>query len=438
MESNISQNDDSQQFTGMKRVIGGCIVIALILLILFTRNQYWDSNQPFDTDIFGTYGDFLSGVLGAIIGLYSIYLLIKTFQNQAAINQSVATTNDSIIKANTTAEAASQRQYYQTELQLFDNKFRSFLETYHEAINNYKTENGTTGRMAFEKIAELFIKKTFINSNYYKQRCNSATNDYMDFYAEYRIVMSVHLRILYLLVSLISKSKLEDEDKVQYAKLIRGQMSSAEMLIVRYNCRSCYGQKMQKYCNQFNLIKHLPIMSLLEFKEYKKTIMDSDTDEKSVEKMLSGLDAMFITLRKMATKMFKNDGKPKDEYKTSHRYTITMSCSDDKLSFIFEFRKDKTVNRTGGGVKISPEEKAIDCFNETQQKNMFKDFLNELFIYSNFEQYNEGAKIESEGNETNTANEFKYKLVVSNNKRLVLSDLQMNDRDNPVEELEQE
>lgn len=147
---------------------------------------------------------------------------------------------------------------------------------------------------------------------------------------------------------------------------------------------------------------------------------------------------MFITLRKMATKMFKNDGKPKDEYKTSHRYTITMSCSDDKLSFIFEFRKDKTVNRTGGGVKISPEEKAIDCFNETQQKNMFKDFLNELFIYSNFEQYNEGAKIESEGNETNTANEFKYKLVVSNNKRLVLSDLQMNDRDNPVEELEQE
>ena len=235
-------------FQGMKWMIGAGIVTAVILLVLFLLNQTYDTSLPFDTGIFGTYGDFIGGVLGTVVALYSAYLLIKTFQNQARINedvkktnasvistnQSVVDTNNSIVAANAKADAAAQKQYYLNILQTFDSKFNSFLDSYHRAIISY-TKDEKTGRTAFEEIALTFIDGNFENNNDYKHRCESATDEYLVFYAENQNTLSVHLRMLYLLVSLISKSDLEDEDKVEYAKLVRGQMSDAEMLIIRYN-----------------------------------------------------------------------------------------------------------------------------------------------------------------------------------------------------------
>ena len=68
--------------------------------------------------------------------------------------------------------------------------------------------------------------------------------------------------------------------------------------------------------------------------------------------------------------------------------------------------------------------------------NMFKDFLTELFVVSNFEQYNDGAEIRQVGTTTSNAQEFKFTLRVSNTKRLVLSYIQKVKRDNPVGMLE--
>lgn len=130
----MADNEEKSMFKGMGWMIAGCIIIAIVLLVLFLLHQTYDSKLPVDTGIFGTYGDFIGGVLGTVVALYSAYLLIKTFQNQAEINRDIQKTNESVIDANKSimaanakADIASQRQYYQTELQLFDNKFRIFL-----------------------------------------------------------------------------------------------------------------------------------------------------------------------------------------------------------------------------------------------------------------------------------------------------------------------
>lgn len=238
-----------------------------------------------------------------------------------------------------------------------------------------------------------------------------------------------------MLVLLISKSGLEDDDKVEYAKLVRGQMSDAEMLLVRYNCRSHYGVKMQVYCNQYNLTKHLPITSLLEFKEYKKTIVEKQPQESS--KLLSGLDVMFITLRKRATKMLYDSNMSCCEYKSSHRYTIKLSypCSDNQ-TFLLELIYDKQVDRRGAGKRVSPDENALDCFTAKQLLDMFKDFVNELFLTSNYEKYNKGVEIQQVGTIKDTDKITNFKIKASNDKRLALSYIQTNRRDNPVGDLE--
>ena len=45
-----------------------------------------------------------------------------------------------------------------------------------------------------------------------------------------------------------------------------------EMIMLRYNCLTNKGRNMQEFVNQFNLIKHIPLMSLLEFKKWKAKI----------------------------------------------------------------------------------------------------------------------------------------------------------------------
>lgn len=436
----MAQEDEKTLFKGMKLLIWSGIIAAIVLAVLFFLNQTFDRSLPIDTGIFGTYGDFIGGVFGTIIALYSAYLLIKTLQNQATINKdiektnaSVVTTNKSVVAANAKADAAAQQQYYQNALQIFDGKFSRFFEAYQKAINAYEQDQ-LKGRVAFEKIARLFIDGEFDNNNDYKRRCGSATDDYLEFYAHHQTEMSVHFRMLYLLVTLIAKSELNEDDKVEYAKLVRGQMSNAEMLIVRYNCRSPYGAKMRTYCNQYNLTKHLSITSLLEFKSCRNTIERDDMLER--KKWLSGLDIMFITLRKRATKMLYDGNPSSDEYKTSHTYTIKLNCAADKQTFVLEFKKAKREGRRGGGIRVSPEEYALDCLGNNILVSTFKDFITELFVESNFGVYNEGIDIRQQGNVVDNSQEFSFKIQSTNNKRLVLSYIQMKKRDNPVGELE--
>ena len=109
--------------------------------------------------------------------------------------------------------------------------------------------------------------------------------------------MSVHFRNLYLLVKMIGETDNVDEggnimlkevDRVTYAKSIRGQLSEGEMLFLRYNCLTDRGDKMKPLVNQFNLLKHLPIMSLLEFRAHRNKI--------SSQREINTLDSHFIIL----------------------------------------------------------------------------------------------------------------------------------------------
>lgn len=453
-------------FRWMKWIAIGGAVFAVLLIILFALHQHYDMKASVDSNLFGTFGDVIGGVLGTVIGFYTAYLLIRTFQNQASINsniedtnknvvetnkdivetnKSIVETNKSIIEANKStidankkAEAASERQFYQTELQLFDNKFQSFMAAYHKAIENYRYMSND-GRKAFEKVAQRFITTEFTNKFEYKRRCKAAVDEYSKFYSAHRTTMSVHLRMLYLLVSLISNSSIDEDDKRQYAKLVRGQMSNSEMLIVRYNCFSVYGTKMREYCNQYNLTKHLAIMNLLEFRSYRNIVeKNADIDGKNKYSLLSSLDAMFITLRKMATGMLYRDGKQSENYKTSYYYTISLFKSEDAKSFKLIVTKDESRERRGGGEKISPDEVALDYLRMAQVSKMFKDFICEMFVFSNFEQYENYGNLDIvySIDKTFAGRGYRFQFEVAGPRPLALSYIQKMNRDNQEDNLD--
>lgn len=397
-----------------------CILISGGILLLFFLNREYGCEYPVDNGLFGTYGDFIGGVVGTIVAFYSAFLLVKTLQSQENVNQSVIETNNQI-------SIASGKELYNTLLEVFNNKFERFMTCYQNAIDNYVIEKSNellTGRKAFEKIASEFICNDFNNNNDYLRRTQSAISEYVDFYSNNRLYLAVHFRMLYLLTSLVSTSGLETNDKVLYAKLIRGQLSESEMTMLRYNCHSEYGVKMQKYCNEFNLIKHLPVMQLLEFKMHCN-LLKSNVGE-NVKELVVGLDTMFITLRKYAKMVLDKDSQRNITYNGGKRYSIVMSVTEDRKKFTLELKKDSGAERRGSG-RLSSAEKALDYYDSSQLEQLFRDYLSDLFYASNFYLYN-GKENVSKGNFSKNGDIITYTFVIEHEKRLALSSKQMAER----------
>lgn len=110
-----------------------CIFFCGIAVVLFFWGQIksLSISFPIDSGIFGTFGDFVGGFLGTIISLYSVYMLVRTFQNQIETNADVIHTNKSVIAANESVIETNKKILSQTALQVFDSRFTTLLDLYH-------------------------------------------------------------------------------------------------------------------------------------------------------------------------------------------------------------------------------------------------------------------------------------------------------------------
>lgn len=145
--SEINQNEILSE--NKKHAISACktndilFVIAFIVSLIFIGLSVWffcnnniykgDKEWVIKHDVVGTYGDFIGGVLGTIIALYSAYLLVRTLGNQLSVNGDVMDTNKNVINTN-------KKTIYQSFLQIFDNKFGTLFSIYQQAKLNYQCE----------------------------------------------------------------------------------------------------------------------------------------------------------------------------------------------------------------------------------------------------------------------------------------------------------
>lgn len=375
---------------------------------MFCNNNIYNGDHGWviKHDVVGTYGDFIGGVLGTIIALFSAYLLVKTLGNQLSVNGDVMDTNKNVVKTN-------NKTIYQSFLQIFDNKFSTLLDIYQQAKFNYKCEipqvqkkviekGGTReeiishetivihGAEALEYLADQFSNTKYTDKRTYLNRVKSATNAFDEFYSEHRREMSVHFRNLYLLAKYIGETdnvdeegdiKITEHDRVEYAKSIRGQLSEGEMLLLRYNCLTSRGEKMRTFVNQFNLIKHLPIMSLLEFRKHREKLRsyrDANT-----------LDTHFIALKKIMKEYVGfATNEQTSKWNFSKKYSIEMELSPDRKQFKLIVKRMKNRPATGSD-GTPPIEKALNCFTEISDiRELYKDFVREALLVSNFYLYN--------------------------------------------------
>jgi len=286
----------------------------------------FDWKASVNNELLGTLGDFVGGILGTLIAIYSIAMLVKTLNAQIVSNANMKDTNDNVIETN-------NAQIKLTTQQLFDNKFQVFFKQYKDTVDAY-VDDKLIGRQALESIMASFLGSPFNNKLVYKRRVVASIREFETFYAENREQLAVHFRELYQLVRLVAESEIDEEDRVLYAKCIRGQLSDGELAILRYNCLTGNGKAMRRFVNHFNLLKHLPLMSLLEFRTWADMLPNKH--------MRSALDSTFITLRKlMKEHNYTNEAIKISDIVLSSRYTVKISYNEGHTSMIFRLEENK-------------------------------------------------------------------------------------------------
>ena len=376
-QQEIVQNlgpDDKGNKWGWMRWLTLVMIVTLIIALLFTICTFFIDCckiASIGSDAWGQFGDFYGGVFGTFLSAVSIVLLIRTLKSQQEANRILVKSNH-----------RSSEVY---DLQQFNEMFKLLLEEYHTTINNYQKQldektllQGKDALKAF--MVEMQRKpQTDKSSIVFQKRVDRSVQQFEDFYTENLTVASVHFRLLYRIFQLIEKSRINIDRKREVAKIVRCQLSEQELFLLRYNAMSRHGKNMQKYINQYNLLKHLPLLSKLEFSSYANDI--------SEELKANIINTEFYMFKQETAKLLLKPTGGDYEEDLSDRYSVKLHVDKSRTTYrISILRKEK--------VRTSlPVDEAFDKLTTSNLLELLKDFTTEVFLFSNFNVFNDSAKI---------------------------------------------
>lgn len=352
------------------------IVVTLLFIGVFAyifkwqHFCYWfDDRYVINNELLGTYGDFIGGVLGTIFALISILILIRTFNQQRAV---------------------TEKNKEQIENQRFNDLFFELLRLYQSEIselcghiekkNAERIDVINYNNKDFFDFEKGLLQRAFRSTTSYEGNMQEALKLYMFFYIKHRTKVAACFRTLYRIYDLLDKSELRESIKKNYLKIIRAQLTDSELFFIRYNGMTYYGTNFISYINKYNVLKHLPIFDLLEFKDWWK-------DLNHVERM--GINIVFhnstrflrrILLKRESNIVFRAPGddlKYKFEIKTKSNYEVEIKLE------INNSKDNKTMEYIG-----------FEKFNAKKIQALLDCYLKEVFLYSNFERFNKKENIE--------------------------------------------
>ena len=359
-----------------------CLACLIFVFVFGHKRSLLDSDSPIDYNAWGTYGDFIGGLFGTAIAGYALILMIRTLQKQIDSNLQVEVSNLKVLEETTLQREQMAIQTGVAKRQLFDAQFNVFLKQYQDALDAYESPNGRSkGIKRVDEIVRNYRLRSFDYKTTYMKRCKSAASRFDELYVRNRHYMSVHLRTLYQVFKFLSRADIDDDTRLQYAKVVRGQLSEPEMFLIRYNCYSYYGRKMQKFCNQYNLLKHVSLMGLLEFKKWASLLNNKDMD--------NAIDTFYLQFRKQLVKALLNE-QPEQKYFVIEcgerwKYDVVVQNDNKQIDVVVT----NTPRQQPGGVALLTIEKAFNQLGFDNVCLFLHDLLAELLFAKNFQMYNQ-------------------------------------------------
>lgn len=294
-----------------------------------------DSGKYITNEDLGNLGDLLGGLCGGLFSLAGVFLLIETLRRQ---------------------RVEFTKNQYVTTVQQFNDLFFHMLNLYESVLDSMG------GRKFFMDNFQA-IYRSFKAGN----AIDIAINTYINFYDNNSTNVSHYFRVLYRIFDLIDNSFLNEDDKLKYAKIMRGQLSEAELFFIYYNAYTNYGKNFCKYINEYNLLKPLPLLNKLEFKKYAEFMQTEQ---------IQSVNAVLYELRTDLRNFLRDGEKPReDALPYINKINVEQSSPHD-LSLTIEI-PIKVLNKKRVW-------KPIILISEKDVLLLFSDFLFDIFDFSGF------------------------------------------------------
>lgn len=246
-----------------------CVAVAFALALYFWFVVLPNKDWKYGQQELGQLGDFLGGLINPIVGLLTVYLILKSIKIQRK-------------ELHDATEAFSNQNdvlFHQT----FEQTFFAWLASYRDIVSSVFYESGNiqyNGRKALHVAMTdlmptdtmLVMLKTKINSSDFKALSAKETVSlessliisgkivllWENTYGALRTDIDSMFRTLYRLIMWIDEHKLlSTEDKWHYVAILRAQVSHAEMVCLFYNGFTNRGARFNKYSNKYALFDNL-------------------------------------------------------------------------------------------------------------------------------------------------------------------------------------
>lgn len=394
-------------------------IIFLILLVFYIWNfSIFDLHSSINAERWGQFGDFFGGVVGSFITYISILFLYKAFKEQRLANIETKETNVELFQQNKSMAEYENQHLYHEQLQQFDNKFNKLFLLYQHALSCYNNpQSQKNDKIYLSNEIELHLSNiSFSSPKNYRKRVEEASKSFNTFIHIYRTQFCTHMYLLYQILCLLESDEIQEEDRVVYAKIFRSQLTDKELILIRYNCLHEKGEKMRLPIFHYNILKHLPIISLLEFNEYRKFLTLQE---------INILNDEFIDWRKQICNVFRsgNYGEHKIfKRKYSSYYTLSVSVNDTNQYYSFRLIKNTNVPPPP---QSHPIVSILNHFSNELLDSLLQDFNMEILNYSYFRIYSKQNRIShryyTDGKRT------VFSIIAQNTRPIIISYFQIKD-----------
>lgn len=248
--------------------IGLCaVVIALIPFYFYFKIFNFEIST--EHTAWGEFGDYIGGLLSSIFAFAALIALLY----------SVLLQSEELNESTTQLEKSAQAFIDQNNLiqkQNFETTFFHLIELHNQitqglyiTIKNANLQiEDFKGRQCFDRIVPLF------NTMRYRHMTSGGRRDepkvvYNLFLIKYSQLFGHYLKVITVILEFIDSSVLPAYEKDFYAKILRSQLSSYELVLIYYD--SCYGNEIQS-----SLIQKYEIIPK-ESEQFKDAVNKSST-----------------------------------------------------------------------------------------------------------------------------------------------------------------
>lgn len=373
-----------------KRLSWFGIVFLCLSALIFVIFRSWNFSFTLDEAKVGQFGDFVGGVIGSIfafVGVILYYVALNAQRedikiNKDTLNLQIKALNQQIeeFKAQT-EELQETRKVYEEQTNLY----RQQTLYYNQQVVELKNQTKIAQLQRFEKcfynllnvfirVRELYIDELneflhSIQSQKYSEklflRCDEILSYYEEYYYKKYSKLSRYFKTVDRLFKLIDSFQLDDEDKKQYAKILRSQLTLQDLLILYYAYFIDAASNIKTFAIIYSIFEDVTIFDKMEFD------LSTFTNKSKLIKCLNQIKKVFDRNLKQYLDIEGDDVCITEELIFNDiQSSYGLNIQDDMLNFSISFLRNDWGSQ--------------NYIDETQLVKLIQVFLYDYFFLQKF------------------------------------------------------